>query len=71
MLFRSNVCASAILFIVYEPQRVALAQTLLVARSLMVIALPVMWLFGERYSPASSAPVSADGSVTGKRQTNR
>ncbi len=62
---------TAILFIVYEPQRVALAQTLLVARSLMVIALPVMWLFGERYSPASSAPVSADGSVTGKRQTNR
>jgi hypothetical protein len=35
---------TAILFIVYQPQRVALAQTLLVARSLMVIALPTMWL---------------------------
>ena len=62
---------TAILFVVYEPQRVALAQALLVARSLLVIALPVMWFFGERYGPASNAPVSAEGSVTGKRQTNR
>ena len=62
---------TAILFVVYEPQRVALAQALLVARSLLVIALPVIWLFGERYGPASNAPVSAEGSVTGKRQTNR
>jgi hypothetical protein len=61
---------TAILFIVYEPQRVALAQTLLVGRSLMVIALPVLWLFGERYGPSSNAPVSADGSVTGNLQTN-
>ena len=62
---------TAILFVVYEPQRVAFAQALLVARSLLVIALPVIWLFGERYGPASNAPVSAEGSVTGKRQTNR
>jgi len=62
---------TAILFIVYEPQRVALAQTLLVGRSLMVIALPVLWLLGERYRPSSNAPVRADGSVTGNRQTNR
>jgi hypothetical protein len=62
---------TAVLFVVYEPQRAALAQTLLVARNLMVISLPVMWLFGERYRRASSAPASADGSVTGNRQTNR
>jgi len=62
---------TAILFIVYEPQRATLAQTLLIARSLLVIALPVMWLLGERYDRTSSAPASADGSVTGNRQTNR
>jgi hypothetical protein len=62
---------TAILFIVYEPQRATLAQTLLIARSLLVIALPVMWLLGERHDRTSSAPASADGSVTGNRQTNR
>jgi hypothetical protein len=62
---------TAILFVVYEPQRAALAQTLLIARSLLVIALPVMWLAGERYDRTSSAPASADGSVIGSRQTNR
>src|SRR5207249_10979431 len=39
---------TAILFTVYEPQRVALAQTLLVARNLTVLALPMVRLFGER-----------------------
>ena len=62
---------TAILFIVYEPQRAAVAQTLLITRSLLVIALPVMWLVGERYDLTSSAPASAGGSVTGSRQTNR
>jgi hypothetical protein len=62
---------TAILFIVYAPQRAVLAQTLLIGRSLLVIALPVMWLVGERYLRTSSAPASADGSVTGSRQTNR
>jgi hypothetical protein len=62
---------TAVLFIAYGPQRAVLAQALLVARNLMVIALPVLWFFGERYDPVSSAPVSAEGSVTGDRQTNR
>jgi hypothetical protein len=62
---------TGVLFVVYEPERVVLAQSVLVVRNLLVIALPVMWLFAERYSRASSALASADGSVTGKRQTNR
>jgi hypothetical protein len=62
---------TGVLFVVYEPERVALAQTLLLARNLLVIALPLMWLSGERYGRGSSAPASADGSVTGNRQTNR
>jgi len=62
---------TAVLFVVYEPQRAVLAQTVLVTRSLIVIGLPMMWFFGERYRRASSAEVSADASVTGNRQTNR
>ncbi len=62
---------TAVLFVVYEPQRAVLAQTVLVTRSLIVIGLPMMWFFGERYCRASSAEVSADASVTGNRQTNR
>ena len=62
---------TGILFVVYEPERVVLAQSLLVVRNLLVIALPLMWLLAERYGRASSASASADGAVTGKRQTNR
>jgi hypothetical protein len=62
---------TGILFVVYEPERVVLAQSVLVVRNLLVIALPLMWLLAERYGRASSASASADGAATGKRQTNR
>ena len=70
--FESSVeVLTGILFVAYEPERVVLAQSLLVVRNLLVIALPLMWLLAERYGRASSASASADGAVTGKRQTNR
>jgi hypothetical protein len=62
---------TGILFVVYEPERFVLAQSVLVVRNLLVIALPLMWLLTERYGRASSASASAVGAVTGKRQTNR
>ncbi len=41
---------TAVLFIVYDPDRAGLAQALLVARNLFLLALPVLWLLPDRAS---------------------
>ncbi|MDP9302757.1 MAG: hypothetical protein M3P43_17970 [Actinomycetota bacterium] len=35
-------------FVLFKPERVALAESLLAVHNLLVIALPLMWLFAER-----------------------
>jgi hypothetical protein len=37
-----------VLFMVYDPERAGLAQALLLARNLFLLALPALWLLGDR-----------------------
>jgi hypothetical protein len=63
---------TAILSVVFDPQRAVPAQVLLVCRNLLVVTLPLMWLVNVDHGPrASSEERSSSGSVTGNRQTNR
>src|SRR4029434_5051097 len=39
---------TALLFVFYDPDRAGLAQALLLARNLLLLALPVLWLLGDR-----------------------
>jgi hypothetical protein len=39
---------TAVLFMVYDPERAGLAQALLLARNLFLLALPALWLLGDR-----------------------
>ncbi len=39
---------TAVLFMVYDPERAGLAQALLLARNLFLLALPVLWLLPDR-----------------------
>ena len=59
---------TAVLFVVYAPDRAAVAQALLVARGLLVLAVPVTWLVRGQ---SANDVASSDGDVTGARQTNR
>jgi hypothetical protein len=47
---------TAVLFMVYDPGRAAVAQTLLLARNLLLIALPVLWLMPDRARVEASTP---------------
>jgi hypothetical protein len=59
---------TGVLFVVYAPDRAALAQALLVARGLLVLAVPVTWLVRGQ---SANEVASSDGDVTGARQTKR
>jgi hypothetical protein len=63
---------SAVLFVVYGPERAALGQSLLMCRNALVVALPILWLLRDGQSVATdNAAANSAGSVTGSRQTNR
>ena len=59
---------TAVLFVVYAPDRVMMAQVLLVARGVLVLAVPVTWLIRGQLA---NELASSEGDVTGARQTNR